>query len=465
MRPKARTRRITAFLPGLLIGSMVVLILGAALIVGALRNSDGPQQSQTIANVPPQSGDLAAPLIPVSTSQPTVGATPSRPVPPNTPTPVNLQPATMITPTLVSSLEMTNNALPLPKSSFDSVEAIHSLTWAPTGDKFLYVTNSGNLYWANLDGSSATLLHQYEPDTIWLMLEDQQPMSNTLILGHTGPIQGIGRGPGHLDVVHFATGQAPTLDEVDDAGFVFQIRWWRADRASGIVRGAYVGGDQLVTLDANGHLVEQRNVPYMVAGAVQPGGNWLAYVTDQEINVPFIGSSPQTVYLLNLTTGQRKQITAAGQGNSAPYGVHSWSPDGNWFLMGANVNGALRGVLVSADGQRWILVTPPGYSGMDAVWSPDSKHLAFSIQSGGQDEPMSTPVPYSSEIYLVDIPAVTLTTSDDGVPGNNPTTNPMMQPKWSPDGTQLALLSFDPACIPLCSGTSPAVYLMPFSSK
>lgn len=429
-------------------------VLAAFSLCGCDLSSSPP--APTATQVPP----TALPL-PTATEIPTAPILATATKTPSASTSVLLQPAVFITPTSISTLVLPNTGLPSPNSSFNSGEPIHSLAWAPTGDKFLYVTKTGNLYWANLDGSSATLLQQYEPDTTWRMLEDQQPMSNTLILEHAGPIQGTERGPGHLDVVHFGTGQTPTLNSVYDTGSVFQIRWWRSDRASGIVIGPTRGGEQLVTLDANGHLVEQRNIPYMYAGAVQPGGTWLAYATGQE-GMPgdFVGSSPQTIYLLNLKTGQRLQVTAPGMG----WHVFNWSPDGHWIYASAVVNGALEGVLISSDGTQWIVVTPPGNSGWDAVWSPDSKHLAFSIQSGGQDDPNSTPVPYNSQVYLVDVVARTLTTLNGGGPSTG-STNLMLQPTWSPDGSQLALLSFDAACSPLCSGSSPAVYLMPFSPR
>jgi hypothetical protein len=444
---------------------LTLLVVALWVIFGGIMGGSNAQsQPQNIADLPQ---NVKSRLDPQPTVEPPLpGLTPTASIARSTSTPAVLQAAVLVTPASISTLAPTGNAFPPPKSSFNSREAIDSMALAPTGDKLLYVTNSyvtnsANLYWANLDGSNPTLLHQYESDAVWSMLEDQQPMSNTLILRHGGPVQGEGRGPGHLDVVHFTPGQPPTLDEVDDAGFVFQIRWWRPDRASSIVIGAYVGGDQLVTLDANGHLVERRNIPYMYAGAVQPGGIWLAYATGQQASsTAFVGSSPQTIYLLNLNTGRRLQLTLPGMG----WRVFSWSPDGNWIYASAIVNGGLEGVIISADGTQWIVMTPAGNSGWDVVWSPDSKHLAFSIQSGGQDDPNSPPVPYNSQVYLVDVPARTVTISDSGGPPTS-STNLMMQPKWSPDGSQLALLTFDPACIGLCSGLSPALYLLPFSSK
>jgi len=250
---------------------------------------------------------------------------------------------------------------------------------------------------------------------------------------------------------------------VNEADTVFQIHWWSPDRASGIVSSAYAGDNKLVTLDANGHVIEERNIPYIASGAVRPGGEWLAYATDQQTtDTSLYGSDPETVYLLNLTTGERKQITDPGQGYSV-LGIQSWSPDGNWFVMGAIIDRALRGVLVSADGREWLTVTPPGTSGYDAAWSPDSRQLAFSIQSGGREDPNSPMIPYNSKVYILDIPSRTVHVSEDKGQGDD-TTMYFMQPKWSPDETQLALLSFDPSCAPQCSELAPALYLVSTAS-
>lgn len=415
--------------------------------------SGGKSEPQTLAQgpipAPEDTQEPTSPLVPATSTDlpPTPTVVPS-------PTVLALQSAVLVTHTLSTALVI-SDVVGVAQPIVDSPEGIDSMAWAPTGDKMLYVTKSGGLYWVNSDGTDATLLHQYEPDT-WRLLRDQQPMSNTLLLTHNGPAEGMSRGPGHMDVVHFSPGNPPTLEEVPEAGTVFQMRWWSPDRASGIVVRTDVGGEKFVTLDANGHVVEERNIPYIWSGAVRPGGEWLAYATSQQTtDTPLYGSDPETVYLLNLTTGERKQITASGRGTD----VFSWSPDGNWFLIGTYLDGALRGVLVSADGHEWITVTPPGTSGYDAVWSPDSKQLAFSTQYGGREDPNSLMIPYNSKVYIVDVPSRTIHVSEFKGPGDSAT--PLLtQPNWSPDGKQLALISWDPNCSPRCSGTTPALYLV-----
>jgi WD40-like Beta Propeller Repeat len=435
----------------LLIGVLIGLAVCITLVGTVLLKSSQPAQ---ISNIPSQ--DMAQVPPPAGTGVPTIisGETPTESIPSTTPTHVTLQAATLVTPTTTSDLALDANTSLVEKNAINGSEALHSLTFAPTGDKLIYATISGNLYWSNLDGTNATLVHSYDPGANYRSLDDQMPKGNTLFV------------PGYA--MQFTAGQAPIITDAPATLGVYQIRWWSATRASGMAggssRGGYVGGDQLVTLDTNGGLVSSLNIPYMGSGAVQPGGTWLAYATSQQAtDTPFEGSAPQTIYMLNLSTGQRLQLTQPGMG----WEVFSWSPDGNWIYASAIVDNALRGVLISADGLQWVIVAPPGHSGYDAVWSPDSKHLAFSVQDDGCGDGDITPCPPStSQVYIVNVPERKKAPVDNG-PGSFTTgTEQMMRPKWSPDGILLALLSFDPDCEPQsCTGTVPALYLMSAPSK
>jgi len=279
-------------------------------------------------------------------------------------------------------------------------------------------------------------------------------MSNTLILTHIGAT----RSTGHLDVIHFTAGQNPILTEVEDAGALFYINWWAPDRASGIKMGDYIGGEQLVTVDANGHTVESRNIPYMQSAAVRPGGQWVAYVTSQQItNDALKESNPETAYLLNLTTGQRLQLSPSGKA----YQIYSWSPNGQWILMEACRPDACGAVLVSADRAEWLVIAPNAvYALADAAWSPDSRHLAFSRQLGGCKD--SGCVSRTSRISIINVPqrkSFELSQSEEAA---GPTQQ-LLHPHWSPDGSLLTLLTFDPSLsndARAYSGSAPAIYQM-----
>jgi Tol biopolymer transport system component len=189
----------------------------------------------------------------------------------------------------------------------------------------------------------------------------------------------------------------------------------------------------------------------MFSGVVQPGGEWLAYAAGTSQ-----GSTPGTVYLLNLRNNKHLKLSVpSGEAET----VLNWSPDGKWFYMVGTLNHALQGFVVSANGTHQTVVTPPGYSGFDAAWSPDSKFVAFTVQFGGAEEPGATPEPYRSELYIVDVESNKyrlVTTANLALESGAL----FMQPSWSPDGSTLALMSYNPSCPGLCSQASPAAYVI-----
>lgn len=438
-----------------ILGCMLALVIWLAVNALSLGNTGN---SQIPLHVPDSQSIASSGLAPkaIDTIQPTLLPSTSRTPRSPTPTPHPLPIDGIISPTtIITMATLTNAAMPV-AGTLDRPEAIHSWTWAPTGDKLLYVTNSGKLYWCNLDGSNATQIHQYAE--LYDQLEEQMPKGNTLLIRHLGQWTGEGREPTHMDVIRFAVGQAPVLTETAPLAHPpLHIHWWSPDRASGIAHTEDVGGDLLVTLDAGGTVVEERNIPYMDSGAVQPGGAWLAYATsEQTTNVAFTDSDPQTIYLLNMTTNRRLQITQSGKG----YYAGSWSPDGNWFLI--TEEAGVR--LVSADGLEWVTI--PGAVG-NAVWSPDSKYLAFSIVTGHGTDPTGDNInSFTTDLHIVNIPVRQVSTTAD-VPNMGASTNLMMDPKWAPNGSTLGLLSFDPNChgagIGGCSSLTPALFMLTLS--
>lgn len=436
------------------------VVFAVWLLWGGLASMESRQKSNqypNVAGVPQQPASLPSPQ---PTDQPPLPiVTPTFLVPTVTPAPAVLQPAVVIRPNVVSQVKPGLDISLTVKSAINSTEPMYSMTWAPTGDKILYVTASGKLYVANLDGGDATLLTSYDRDALWGLLDDQMPKGNTLFVRRSSSAQGQQRGPGGLDLLRFAHGQRPVREEVQSAEAVFNIHWWKPDRVSGTRVGESVGGDKLITLSSNGRLVEERNVPYMQSGVVRPGGDWLAYVTSQQTtDTPFYGSDPETAYLLNLSTGQRLQISPSGKARN----VHNWSPDGSWVLIDAYINDTCGTALVSANGQEVITIAEGcGQYLYDAVWNPNSKRLAFSNQFGGCDAESQTPcAPPISKVYIADIADRKITQVDASKFHNN-STGLAMQPKWSPDGSSLALLSFDPKCpFGTCSAQTPALLLL-----
>jgi Tol biopolymer transport system component len=373
------------------------------------------------------------------------GSAAGRPAPSATPVPTLVipQPALPVSARRVVTIAQTTGPdLPLGRPISTS-RPLRFLTWAPTGDKLLYITNSGEVYWANVDGSDATRVDA--SDHFMAIIEDQMPLTNTLMMRQRLPQD---RTRDHLDVVRFTPGQPPTVEEVFTAPPVQDLHWWRPDRVSGLVNRDYSGGDFLVTLDAHARVVEERNIPYMQTGVVQPGGEWLAYGTRAEVpNGAAMGILPQTIYLLNLRTGRRLQITEPGMGAA----VQHWSPDGRWLLIDMLVNDQLLGVLVGADGQEQIhLQLSVGHNTHSGSWSRDGRSLAYSVQ--GSEADMTRPDgPFASQVFVVDMASRTARKVDSPA---------VMLPSWAPDNAGLALLTFDPTCAPYpCSGRNPAYYL------
>lgn len=404
MRLKTRPDKNAALVRGLVLGAMALLIVWIVLGGDIGGKNTQNQQPQPVADVPAQNqGVQGVVVVPPAegTGLPTVPAvTPTRIVIPTPtvrvwPTPVPIQNVT------TSVMSTTAEAGLGQTSTIDRTESISQLIWAPTGDRLLYLTMSGDLYWSNPDGSSATLLHQYGEASA--ELEDQHPMTNTLLIYHLGQLQEDGdRAPTHMDVIRFTPGQPPTLQEGPDIPHTpHHLRWWSPTRASGISYAGYDGSDLLVTVDENGNVVDEINIPYMINGDVQPGGEWLAYSTTYQVTNPVDGTTPNTGYLLNLNTGQRLQVTQPGGGS-----VGNWSPDGNWFLSS---NRDLGLSLVSADGHQWVRI-PDLFAGMGAVWSPDSKYLAYAVLQGESSNGGDTISSWTGSVHVVNVPAKQVTT-------------------------------------------------------
>lgn len=440
---------------------LIVSIFLLAAWVGISVLGGRPIEPQRTADAVLQNNPPAVPEA-VGTLEPTILPewSPSAVPPTSTPTAATLQPAVLVTPASITQTTLDPSLLQPGISTADSAEAITNWAWAPTGDKLVYLTASGRLYWSNLDGSDATLIHTYSPS--FNLLDEQRPLTNTLFISH----KGNSPSEDHLDLLHFSLGQPPTLQQASQPGVLFDLNWWAPDRISGTRADTYFGGERLYTLDSNGQLVEQQDVPYMLYGVVRPAGGLLAYVSSSAVkSTPVPGFEPATAYVLNLSTGSRIQITEAGKASH----VHNWSPDGAWVLLDATINGQCGAALVSSDGID-VVIIPEGCGQYlyDAVWSPDSQHLAFSLQSGGCDaESQGNCPPYSSQIYIVDIPAKKVVTTPDKQVSET-SSGQMMKPKWSPDGSILGFLSFDPQCtsdMGTCSETTPAFYFVPVGGR
>lgn len=122
--------------------------------------------------------------------------------------------------------------------------------------------------------------------------------------------------------------------------------------------------------------------------SLSPDGKEMVYISDS--------GGPGNVWVMNLGTGESRQITAP-KSNNSPIGVPLWSPDGKRIIYAQTHNDkSWREVdywLVNPDGSdlRKILV-----NGAWATWSPDSRWIYFSNVS---------PVRAAEDYQLFKIPA------------------------------------------------------------
>ncbi len=174
---------------------------------------------------------------------------------------------------------------------------------------------------------------------------------------------------------------------------------------------------QLVVADADGanaHVVLQSDQPIM-SPAWSPDGQWLAYVSFE--------SKRSTVYVQQVSTGQRQLVSARAGINGAP----AWSPDGHKLALTlGGTNGNLDIYVLDLSDQQLTRLTDDPAIDTEPVWAPDGQSIYFTSDRGG-----------GPQIYQIGASA-----------GDRPKRITFQgsynaHPCISPDGTQLAMVSED----------------------
>ncbi len=189
---------------------------------------------------------------------------------------------------------------------------------------------------------------------------------------------------------------------------------------------------QLVIADADGanaHVVLQSDQPVM-SPAWSPDGNWLAYVSFE--------NQRSTVYVQQVSTGERQLVSARAGVNSAP----AWSPDGRKLALTlGGTSGNLDIYVLDLSDQQLTRLTDDPAIDTEPAWAPDGQSIYFTSDRGG-----------GPQIYQIGVSA-----------GDRPRRITFegsynAHPCISPDGTQLAVVTqegsrFRIAVQDLASGT------------
>ena len=149
---------------------------------------------------------------------------------------------------------------------------------------------------------------------------------------------------------------------------------------------------RLIVADADGAnpvVIAESGKPIM-SPAWSPDGRRIAYVSFEQ--------NRSAVYVQELATGSRKQVSASPGINGAP----SFSPDGRWLALTlSSVDGNLDvHVLNPATGQKRRLTRNPAID-TEPAWSIDGKHIYFTSDRSGGPQIYRIPVEGSSSAQRV----------------------------------------------------------------
>lgn len=182
---------------------------------------------------------------------------------------------------------------------------------------------------------------------------------------------------------------------------------------------------------------------------ISPDGNWVSYTLSSVDSVK--NKRNADIWMVSWDGKETIQLTHSADGESQG----RWSPDGKYLSFVSSRNGL-------TGSQIWLMDRRGGEARQltdlkkgdltDYAWSPDSKKIALVIKSPADTSKNKTPKPIVVDrfqfkqdvegyltkkpvhLYLYDIATKKL---DTLTKGNYDETNP----KWSPDGSQIAFIS------------------------
>ncbi len=150
-----------------------------------------------------------------------------------------------------------------------------------------------------------------------------------------------------------------------------------------------------------------------------PDGQQLAFTVDYD------GSEAFHLLVHDLFTGKESDLTP--HKDCSLQADFSWAPDGKSLAFISDLSGQFNAYVIPSEGGDARLVLDAGYPAWKVRWSPDSLHLAVTVEAGGID--------FGTYIVMAEDGREICRISDEKGPID------AGQTCWSPDGSRLAFTS------------------------
>jgi Tol biopolymer transport system component len=175
-----------------------------------------------------------------------------------------------------------------------------------------------------------------------------------------------------------------------------------------------------------------------------PDGRYVIYVNHSDTQAWIMRMDMRTGEVVNLTSINRGIIPGADAHPRV-------SPDGRQIAFVATLGFNVQVFTMSLDGQEAHQVTNSLLQAADPSWSPDARSLVFATLLARDSEPELTVDPFTGgvrrivsgnwSLSRVDLDSGAMRTLVAGE-------RPMLWPSWSPDGMDIAYISFGPGLQP-----------------
>jgi len=201
---------------------------------------------------------------------------------------------------------------------------------------------------------------------------------------------------------------------------------------------------------------------------ISPDGNWVAYTVN---GTDFKSDTyPSQVWLANVTTGEKYQLTGGTKSSSSP----RWSPDGKWLgFLSNRIEDKNQVFAIRPTGGEALQITKHETGVNTFAWSPDGKTIAYSATEPAAQTMKDRNDRYAPyQVVRRDYEFVYLWTVDVAEsmkaagPGKQRTTGKdynVSSFSWAPDSTRIA---FSATINPdLIQGNTSDVYLLNVSDN